>query len=72
MGVGVGVGVGTEPTVKQAENSEVLPCGSVAVQLIMPPFIPIGKSNGKLNGALPLLSVMTLGTFPNTSGLVAA
>jgi len=34
--VGVGVGGGAEPTGRHAENSEVLPCGSVAVQLTIP------------------------------------
>ena len=65
-------GGGVKVNGRQAENSEVLPAGSDARQLIMPLFTPTGKSNGKLNGALPLLSVVTFGIFPETSGRVAA
>src|ERR1043165_74768 len=73
VGVGVGVGVGAAVlTVIQAENSDVFPCASVAVQLMMPPLIPEGKSKGKLNCASPLLLVVTLGTLPDTSGRLAA
>jgi hypothetical protein len=39
---------------------------------MMPPVVPDGKSNGKLNCALPLPLVITLGTLPEASGLVAA
>jgi hypothetical protein len=68
----VGEGGGAlELTVKQAENSEVFPCESVAVQLMIPLLIATGKSNGKLKAALPPPSVMTLGTLPVTSGLLA-
>jgi len=68
LGVGVGVGVGAA-TDKHAENSDVLPTESVAVQLITPLVVPVGKSNGSiLNGPIPLLSVETLGIFPNCSG----
>src|SRR5207244_8887474 len=69
VGVGVGVAAGT---VRQAENSDVLPSASVAVQLIMPLVTPIGKSNGKLKAALPLPSVATPGTFPKAKGTLAA
>ena len=45
VGVGVGVGVGALPTAKQAENSDVLPCGSVAVQLMMPLLLRMSASD---------------------------
>src|SRR5688572_26717391 len=59
---------GDAATGKHAENSEVLPCGSVAVQLTMPLLTPVGRSSGKENCASPLALVVTLFTLPNTSG----
>src|SRR5205809_649729 len=55
-------------TIRQAENSEVLPCGSVAVQLTIPLLIPTGRSSGKLNCASPPALVITFGTLPLTTG----
>ena len=57
---------------RQAENSDVLPSASVAVQLMIPLVTPIGKSNGKLKAALPFVSVVTPGTFPKAKGTLAA
>ena len=59
-------------TGKQAENSDVLPWASVAVQLTMPAVMPDGKLREKLNCASPLLLVTTLGTLSYTSGRLAA
>jgi hypothetical protein len=59
VGVAVGVGVGGGPEIPTlAENSEVLPAGSVAVEAIL--WYPGLLFTEAVKEALPLLSVMRL------------